>query len=494
MTITRHTALIVSLFFFPLALATHAVHAAQMPNYIFPKPTLHTTEQDALYGLYSGAYERGDYFEADTSMVALLDMAANDPLINHETEAKLRSNAAVLQAQLLFATDDIDHASIALDQVAQATELVSAEDPFHPMLSRILLVKSLIHEILEDYSAAIESLRHAQHLIHRQHGVYTDQQLPIVDRIAMVSYQQGDEQAADREYLFELMIGERAFGANSPEQISMLIRVGNHFALRAATQPSMQSMAFNNLTPSEYRQLRPTLFRTAFEMYENAIAIIESTYGPDDLRLVQPLKEMAFARILQGTGQRHAKKALERVVDIVAANPGTDAPDHAKALVELADIYTITGDPAAGENYLRAWHLLETDPNYHDLQTKLFTTNRRLYPLSGPANRLPKQPLSVAQDDELYIDLGYSIRANGRTQKVKIVDSNLPNAYKRDLQNWYQRARFRPRIEQGALVRTDGLELHQVYEVVAPLPTESEGFKMNTDPADPSQVPVRIIN
>jgi tetratricopeptide (TPR) repeat protein len=470
MTTIRGIALFTGLLMVASAMANPDVVATEMPTYLFSPPVLPTLEQDSLYEEFHQAYSRGDYIGAETSMSALLTLALDDSALAPEIEAKLRSNAAVLQAQLLFSSDNSDYAASALRQLAQATELLSTLDAFHPMLNRVLLVTSLIHELQQDYEPALDALRHAQHLVHRQHGVYAGQQIPIVERIANVSHQQGDVLSADREYMFELMIAERTYGTDSPEQVPMLVKAGNHFALRAASQPSIQSLAFGNASPSEYRQMRPMLFRTAFEMYENAIRIGEIAYGPDDLRLVHPLREMAYARILQGTGQRRAEKALERVLDIIVANPGTDIPDHARALVALADIYTITGDKAAAEHYLQAWQLLETDPTYKDLQTTLFNTQRRLYPFSDPANGLLKQPMSVEPGEELYVDLGYSIRENGRTYKVKIVDSNLPNAYKRELQTWYHRARFRPRIEQGALVPVDDLLSHQVYIVIEPRP------------------------
>jgi len=470
MTITRGIALFTGLLIVASAMANPDVVANEMPTYLFSPPVLPTLEQNSLYEEFHQAYGRGDYTGAEASMSALLTLALDDSALAPEIEAKLRSNAAVLQAQLLFSTANSDYAASALSQLAQATELLSMLDSFHPMLNRVLLVTSLIHELQEDYEPALDALRHAQHLVHRQHGVYAGQQIPIVERIANVSHQQGDVLSADREYMFELMIAERTFGTDSPEQVPMLVKAGNHFALRAASQPSMQSLAFGNASPSEYRQMRPMLFRTAFDMYENAIRIGEIAYGPEDLRLVHPLREMAYARILQGTGQRHAEKALERVLDIIVANPGTDISDRARALVALADVYTITGDKAAAEHYLQAWQLLETDPIYKDLQTTLFNTKSRLYPFSGPANGLLKQPMSVESGEELFVDIGYSIRENGRTFKVKIVDSNLPNAYKRELQAWYHQAKFRPRIEQGALVPVDDLFSHQVYTVIAPPP------------------------
>jgi tetratricopeptide (TPR) repeat protein len=477
----RGIALITSLLIVNMTMAEP--DALAMPTYLFSAPNLPTAEQNTLYENFNLAYVVGDYEKAQVSMSALIAVATDDPNLAPAMAAKLLSNAAVLQAQLLFNTGETDHASLALDHVRQAKEIITELDPFHPMLSQILLVTSLIHELQQDYDAAIDTLRHAQHLIHRQHGVYAGQQLPIVERIAVVSHQQGDLLGADREYMFELDISKRAFGEDSPERISMLTKAGNHFALRAASQPSMQSLGYRDVSPSEYRQMQPSLFRTAFAMYENAIRISELAYGPESLSLIQPLREMAYARILQGTSTREAEQALERVLEIIVTNPGTDVSDHARALVALADVYTITGDASAAAYYLEAWHLLEDNSFYEDLQVELFNTNRRLYPLGGPASGLLKQPMSVEPGNELYIDLSYAIRENGRTHKVRVGDSNMPNSYKRNLQGWFQQAKFRPRIEEGALVGTDELQLHQIYTVIGPRAPTGITVVTSPDPA-----------
>jgi tetratricopeptide (TPR) repeat protein len=489
MTKTREIVFIISLLIVASATAEPESGATALPTYLFSAPNLPTAKQNTLYQKFNLAYVVGDYDDAEISMSALLTLAIDDPKLAPEMAAKLLSNAAVLQAQLLFNKGDTGHAFLALDQLKQATDIITTLDPFHPLLGQILVVTSLIHELQQDYAAALDTLRHAQHLIHRQHGVYAGQQLPIVERIANVSHRQGDLLGADREYMFKLRVGERAFGPDSPEQISMLTGAGNHFALRAASQPSMRSLAYRDVSPSEYQQMRPMLFRTAFQMYENAIRITELTYGSENLRLIQPLREMAYARILQGTSKREAENALERVLEIILANPGTDTSDHARALVALADIYTITGDAAAAEHYLQAWNLLNADVVYQDLQTTLFSTNRRLYPLGSPPNGLMKQPMSVEPGNELYVDLGYAIRENGRTHKVRVIDSNLPNAYKRNIQTWFQQARFRPRIEAGTLMGTNDLQLHHVYTVIGPLPPPSMTVTPTTDSVAEQPVP-----
>ncbi|MFT7468217.1 MAG: hypothetical protein ACI8PP_001463, partial [Candidatus Pseudothioglobus sp.] len=68
-----------------------------------------------------------------------------------------------------------------------------------------------------------------------------------------------------------------------------------------------------------------------------------------------------------------------------------------------------------------------------------------------------------------------------------------PNAYKRNLQGWFQQARFRPRIEAGVLVGTDDVQLHQVYTVIGAQVPISEAAVVPADPVvEESQEPATV--
>jgi len=441
-----------------------AAAALEAEDYLFTEIALPVSAVD-LYNNFMNAYIQGEYQQADTRINDLLQQSPGGFVLPLATQARLLCNAAVVQTQLAYATNDASYTQQALAQLQQATDLLSAEDPFHPDLSKVFLVTALVQELQQAFPDAIESLRRAQHITHRHDGVYSQQQLPIIGRLAVLDNQMGDYASADREYMFELSVGERVYGANGLEQVPALIRAGNHFAMRASVQPFMQPNTYANLSPNEMRNVRPALFRTAFELYDNAVSILETHYGPDDLRLIKPLKEMAYARVMQGTAQKYAEATQERILQIVMTSPGTDVPDQARALVEMGDVYTITGNPDAAEHYLRAWQMLKADAQLAVLQAELFAGDTRLYPLGRPAHLLSKAPYQANAGEELFVDLAYEISAEGRANSVVIVAGNIPNAYKRDLQSWFQMARFRPRIEDGAFVERQDMTYHQVYKV-----------------------------
>ena len=58
---------------------------------------------------------------------------------------------------------------------------------------------------------------------------------------------------------------------------------------------------------------------------------------------MEPLNDLANARLMQLTNRKAATDALERAFQIIEANPDTDLPDRIMAMIRLADMYTIVG-------------------------------------------------------------------------------------------------------------------------------------------------------
>ena len=94
---------------------------------------------------------------------------------------------------------------------------------------------------------------------------------------------------------------------------------------------------------AEYQMRRKNYFKQSFDLYQRAIRIVEENYGDKDLRLIEPLRGLALAKLSKGFGIKTASESLRRVVDVVKANPGSDVGDIARATVDLGDLYTRVG-------------------------------------------------------------------------------------------------------------------------------------------------------
>jgi len=387
---------------------------------------------------------------------------------------KLLSNLGILLSYQGFFRDAMASLDAGLEFVEQKA------NPFSNTILKVTMARGLTLAELKFYEDAEESFRRAQHISHRNGGVYNPAQLEIINHITRLNLEQGLYTDADREQNFVLRISEQAYGKNSEELIPILDRLGGYFATRGDMIPLTTNLA-------EFRYYRDSLFRQSLDMFRRAIKIIEDNHGVNDLRLVEPLRGLARARLLQITNRGASEAALERALSIVESNPDTDIPDRVRAMIYLGDMYTITGDGRAREVYLKAWTTMQNDPAYDELRADIFGTPTRLHPEVTGVLYLKRRPdAAVTQDIELYIDVSYSVKANGRVADIHLVDKNVPNEQVRYMRAQLADTRFRPRILDGELVSTENLMIHQIFQVIDDRPVESN-ISIN-EPSDQSNL------
>jgi hypothetical protein len=331
------------------------------------------------------------------------------------------------------------------------------------------------------YDDAEDTFRRAQHITHRHQGVYAEEQLPMVTYLTKTQLRSGNVLAADRQQLFSLRVAEQAYGPDSVEILPTLNRLGSYFSSRGGAIPV--------IAQSEVRLERDQLFRHALSMYHRSVSIIEQNFGDNDLRLVQPLRGLASARVLQVTSKRYAKDALLRSLSIVESNPDSDMTDHAQALVDLGDFYILSTEELAAEPYLRAWEMLQETPDTQRVANALFGAPVRLAPRDYQVIGLDRLPDAASPGDELFIDIEYGVMANGRTSEIQILEKNVPNEQLRMLRQKVRGSRFRPRILDGEILATAGLMLHQSYYVSRPSMSQRKPSedKPRADESEPSE-------
>ena len=334
---------------------------------------------------------------------------------------------------------------------------------FSPQLINVIMAKASSLIGLGKFDEATQELRHAQHITHRDDGVYSATQLPIVEELFRVSYQSGEYIDADKQQFFTLRVSERAYGYDSEDLLPTLIRLGRYFADRGALT--------SQFGDNDQRYLRESLFRRSLDLYERAVNIIEVNYGPNDPRLVEPLQGLSRTRLMQRTNNK-SEEALERALYVIESNPTTDLPDRIDAIIRLGDLYTLTSDSRAGDLYLRAWDLMHENADYNWLKVQAFGTPTRLYPRAQSVVYLDRRPSSADEDSELFIDAEYTVKVDGRVGDVKLLGKNVPNDQVRRLRSQLAASRFRPRIVEGELVETKNLIIHQRFRVAGHIETK----------------------
>ncbi|MCB1691951.1 MAG: tetratricopeptide repeat protein, partial [Pseudomonadales bacterium] len=193
----------------PLLLVPAAGHASEryLDRY-FHDIELAAPDEMIAFRLVEKDLSGRDYLPASERLAKLidgLDVDATDPIVR----AQLIADAAMVMA----VNGEFEASLAGLDQAISLIE--QAKGPFDPMLADILLTRGMIDKDTGQYAQAIDSLRRAQHIRHRQDGVYTKLQLPIIDELANVDVALDRLDDADREHHFNLMISEQTYKQNN---------------------------------------------------------------------------------------------------------------------------------------------------------------------------------------------------------------------------------------------------------------------------------------
>lgn len=397
---------------------------------------------------------RGEYDYAMQLSDELLERLRDRPSVSSTVYGKLLVNSGILYSASGQYEEGVNLIEAGIEMMERRVPQFSEE------LIPALIAKGISEFSLDDFEMAEDSYRRAQHITHRQGGVYAEGQLPIVDRLTAIHLKQGRILSADQQQRFSLRVAEQTYGPNSVELVPMLTRLGSYFSQRGSAYP-----VAIDATSTENRMVRSELFDDAFGYLDRAITIVEQNFGKNDTRLVEPLRTMARARLRQNTKNTLAEEALERSLDIVESNPDSDLTDRANAMIALGDLYIVTGDDRAAETYLVAWHLLQENEQTRQLSSTLFGTPVRVNPRQRPVRILHRQPDNTEPGDPLFVSLEYSVTTEGRVQSVRVIDKNVPNDKVRDMRDDIRRTRFRPRIKDGEIVATHGLVLYQPFQV-----------------------------
>ncbi|MBO6555203.1 MAG: hypothetical protein JJ934_19285 [Pseudomonadales bacterium] len=421
-------------------------------NYLY-RPSLSDDAQNMMNRMFLHA-RNAEFEEALTLSQTLLDGAEPLQQLDPELYGQIMVNHGIVQSASLQYELGLSIIDRGLGYIEQKA------NPFDKKLINALMAKAITEMSMGQMGTAEDTFRRAQHITHRQDGVYSKEQMIMVNYLTATSLRRGAPRDADTQQLFSLKVAEQAYGANSEDLLPILSRLGSYFASRGSTLPIMFS--------SEMRMERDRLFKNSISMYDRSIDILEQTYGENDLRLVQPLRGLASARMLQITGRRYAEEALQRSLAIVSSNPDSDPGDHAQALIDLGDLYIITSDARATDTYLAAWEILQASPETRQMANRIFDTPIRLFPREDRVLFIDRMPDAAEPGDALYIDLTYNITTGGRVEGIRVVDRNVPNEQVRMLRTRVKDLRYRPRIEAGEVVQTEAVEFRQLFQLLRP--------------------------
>jgi len=353
---------------------------------------------------------------------------------------------------------------------------------YHPILIGLLIdFGALYYEIGED-KEAIDKFREAQHIAHRNDGVYTLTQLSAIDWISDTMQRNGGTAEADVQEKFYYKISEN----NYPEGDLRIL-------------PATKRLAVWLKNTGQ--------FDAAMKLNKNALVMVQNSEEGIGYHAIPILREISSIAYLSGKCCRD--KPLEQVITVMENGGGVDVEELIKATLHLADMKMLSKEiPEAGRLYKKAWDLRFDTPNaeksaieefglpiqlgysnvgdgviaFMETRSARYNQNIRTYypPKESQGTGFSFEPTPLRQRmigapvlmcflqvreilpyteyDKLntyYVDLGFSVKQTGVVSKVEVRDSNAPTKLKRYVKKLFRKMKYRPKIENGTPVLSE---------------------------------------
>lgn len=330
-----------------------------------------------------------------------------------------------------------------------------------------------------NHIGAIEAFDRAVHINRISNGLYTLDQIPMVEEMVESYLALGDWENTDlyNNYLF--FVQQKAYGTNDPRIIPVLDRLA-----------SWNMQAFN----IGYGAALGVRLSSAQMLFSTAVRMVEVHFGRDDERFTRYLRNLAISayqvsryphytmevdrpeyrndqevlrqklnerKSIFPQGYNIGVVALQNIISYQSTKP-YNTYEIAEAITHLADWFLMFDRRRTADDfYLQAWELLASEENGDELIKKLFgqvvvlptfiEDPRNLKMSSGDAKS--RNTLSHA-----YADISLDVTEAGSPRNIEILSEETEeNAYRlSQLRREIRASTFRPMLVEGKLERTDG--------------------------------------
>jgi len=362
--------------------------------------------------------------------------------------------------------------------------IVAIEDQYGVYDSRLseqLMGLGLAYQSQGEHKVAVGAFKRAAHINRINHGLYSLSQEPMLSHLVESYAADGDwKNASDKQQLL-YDIKSRNYGENSPKLLA-----------------SLSDMVEWHMSAYQ-RGSNITHLLRAWELNQQAISIIETNFGPDDLQLNDalirqvstsyhlaeyqmsisaptnsfrqsqqtvssftqpnfPEQDQRFHSML--SPYRDGKTALLRRVELYKKNPQATSDNQADALIKLGDWYFYFNKrESAIKTYQEAEKILAaTDQSGMRIENVFGQPHALIF----ESNSLPEQQRDRAKQQG-YVEAKFDVTPAGRARDVQIMESEPPNMMDALVQQSIQSTRYRPAIINGKPVLTKNVIYRHVF-------------------------------
>ncbi|MFT7470360.1 MAG: hypothetical protein ACI8XU_000248 [Kiritimatiellia bacterium] len=323
-----------------------------------------------------------------------------------------------------------------------------------------------------DHVGAIQTLDRAIHVNRINSGLYTLEQIPVVEQLIFSHMALGDWEEADtyNNYLFHVQ--QKAYGLDDPRLIPVLDRL-------ATWNIQAFKIGYGNLLGIKLRQSQI--------MFNAAARMVDVHFGKADKRFVNYQRNIASSaylvarnpdlmmeidrpeyrnmqqvlavklneqRQVQSPGFQTGERALLEIV-MFYQEQGYDAYALAEAITHLADWYLMFDRRQDTlKNYKLAWDILQGLEDSEELTQRLFG---KVTPLPAFGSSIETPDAFYRKEDGTealsfdYADLTFDVTVNGLARKVVSISEETQDnqAQLGKLRTSVRSTRFRPLLIDG---------------------------------------------
>ena len=423
------------------------------------------------------------HFEPPISLTRLAEQPALDfsttasaPLFDPQGEMpSVFANLDPQEQAYLQRLQDIDSYEQALEELEFRGGAWSAQ-----IAEELTTLGSLLHQ-QGDYEESIEIFDRAVHVNRVNHGLYSPEQIPLVEKMVESHVALGQWKEADEQQQYAFYVQNKAYGARDPRMIAVF-----------------QNLARWNVT-SFYRGIDPDptqrLLQT-YLLYRAAADTVEAHFGRRDPRYIELLQDVAGASdmmsryALEGTsagtainpdmrlltnfaggpaapqgGSGGGERALRRIMEFYSDE---DRPDNqetrllkAQATANLGDWYLLRERrQAAMRAYRDAYEQLLAEEDSHVLIQQLFGEIAFL-PTFSTFDEEKKEAFNLNADSGVhqgYVDMSFDVSQYGRATNFDLLAIEPPDLTRVEMQviSMVRAQLVRPRVVEGKTVSSQG--------------------------------------
>jgi hypothetical protein len=352
-----------------------------------------------------------------------------------------------------------------------------------------------------DIDSALDAYDRAAHIIRVNSGLFSLDQIPVIESIIEAHLTRGDMISANEEQEYLYYLQHKAYGDANPDQLLQALNSfaewnlyafnTNYFEVSSVAD-AKSSTPVNSLT---FQAFRAQSLLKAQMLYMQIVDILTHGFGQSDPRLPEAEKALAvtsylyltnfdlaedfatdqrpydFAMMPKNTlGSRMGNDALERRVEYLKSLENADPEVLTAARLDLADWQLFSRKRSNSLDLIvQAWEEAQNLGMPQDRMDAIFAPP---LPEMIPAfahPRYSRAALKIPDDLVLayrgFIDVDYTLNKYGqiRTSHVIGATADTPQEISERLLRYLRRSQFRPRLHDGEFIESDRVTVRYYY-------------------------------